>query len=362
MRRMVISRGRGRGTIPRRRLPLRPARTYRSSPPIPVLQAAAASRSKQNPSPRPLVVSEKRATPDKVLNPNCAQKVCFIDLAFHNRTSSTWFVPELLSERYRVECYYDDYGLQRSPRGVQLASFERVVVFQLDPTRLVHPNITWIPMWDEFAIFPRTPRSVRKVVSFSSALHRAVQTRGLRSRWFQYWPEVPATIERKSLDPVVLFWSRKPSEVSWAQVRALTSTVPSAKYHVKDVPDPGERHAVISSTDLKNRVTVHGWDPSRDGYSKLLCSSNIFISPRHREGIGMSFLEAMAHGLCVVAKNQATVNEYIRHGQNGLLYDDVKPLKLDRFHELGEAAFQSAMEGRRRWIELRPALLNYISE
>ena len=34
----------------------------------------------------------------------------------------------------------------------------------------------------------------------------------------------------------------------------------------------------------------------------------------------MAFLEAMAMGMCVVAENQPTANEYILSGQNGILY------------------------------------------
>ena len=44
---------------------------------------------------------------------------------------------------------------------------------------------------------------------------------------------------------------------------------------------------------------------------KLVKYSDVFISPRKQEGIGMSFLEAMSLGKYIIAINDSTMNEYI---------------------------------------------------
>jgi hypothetical protein len=51
----------------------------------------------------------------------------------------------------------------------------------------------------------------------------------------------------------------------------------------------------------------------------------------------MAFLEAMAMGMCVVAENQSTANEYILSGRNGILYGgDREKIYQPRKVELAE--------------------------
>ena len=42
----------------------------------------------------------------------------------------------------------------------------------------------------------------------------------------------------------------------------------------------------------------------------------------------MAFIEAMAMGKCVVAHNDATMNEYIKDGVNGILFDADRPIAI----------------------------------
>ena len=46
----------------------------------------------------------------------------------------------------------------------------------------------------------------------------------------------------------------------------------------------------------------------KNEYYKLLKNTDIFISPRKQEGIGMSFVEAMSLGKYVIGFNDATMN------------------------------------------------------
>jgi glycosyltransferase involved in cell wall biosynthesis len=78
----------------------------------------------------------------------------------------------------------------------------------------------------------------------------------------------------------------------------------------------------------------------------------------------MSFLEAMAMGLCVVAPNAPTMNEYIQNGVNGLLYDpeNPKPLDFSRAHELGKAARLSVQKGHDAWTASKKEIVSFLSE
>ena len=59
---------------------------------------------------------------------------------------------------------------------------------------------------------------------------------------------------------------------------------------------------------------------NRQNYLRELEKFHVYFAPRKYEGIGMTFLEAMAMGMCVVAENAPTANEYILSGKNGILY------------------------------------------
>ncbi len=86
-------------------------------------------------------------------------------------------------------------------------------------------------------------------------------------------------------------------------------------------------------------------------YREALLKSNVFFSPRMREGIGMAFLEAMASGLCVVAPDFPTMNEYIANGTNGILYslDQTSPLDFSRAQDMGARARETVERGFADW-------------
>ena len=104
------------------------------------------------------------------------------------------------------------------------------------------------------------------------------------------------------------------------------------------------------------------WFKDKQDFLDVLGNANVFFAPRLAEGIGQSFLEAMARGQCVVAPDNGTMNEYILHGVNGLLYDPEHPAPLDfsRFAILGEAARQSVAAGYDRWLAAEDRLEEFI--
>ena len=97
---------------------------------------------------------------------------------------------------------------------------------------------------------------------------------------------------------------------------------------------------------------------SREDYLRSLAGRNVFVAPRRYEGIGMAFLEAMAMGMCVVAENQSTANEYILSGENGILYGGGRarlfapaPASLCELERMGKAARESIGQIHRNWLE-----------
>ncbi|MFT3968642.1 MAG: glycosyltransferase family 4 protein, partial [Sphingobium sp.] len=78
--------------------------------------------------------------------------------------------------------------------------------------------------------------------------------------------------------------------------------------------------ASARSMGIGNVVDLPGWI---DGERKqdLLRTSGIYILPSHNEGLPVSLLEAMSHGLAVIGSRVGGIPELIRDGTDGLLVD-----------------------------------------
>ena len=84
----------------------------------------------------------------------------------------------------------------------------------------------------------------------------------------------------------------------------------------------GELRAVvdemITDMNLRNKLEVTGWLDA-EGVRKRLSSLDLFIHFSRWEGLPNAVLEAMAHGLPVVASNVPGNRDLVRHGVNGFL-------------------------------------------
>tara|TARA_A100000171_G_C2139299_1_gene153341 strand:+ start:5719 stop:6873 length:1155 start_codon:yes stop_codon:yes gene_type:complete len=67
------------------------------------------------------------------------------------------------------------------------------------------------------------------------------------------------------------------------------------------------------------------------------CVGVLFLSKMY-EGMPMTILEAFAHKKMVIARNQGAMRDMITHGENGLLYDNMRELRehVVQFQESGE--------------------------
>ena len=86
---------------------------------------------------------------------------------------------------------------------------------------------------------------------------------------------------------------------------------------------------------------------------RAMDAAAFYIAPRVYEGIGMSFLEAMARGRCVVAADHPTMNEYIEHGKTGFLFqpDAITSLEYteEQIREIQRASRDYILNGYEHW-------------
>ena len=73
-----------------------------------------------------------------------------------------------------------------------------------------------------------------------------------------------------------------------------------------------------ASLGLDGRIDLPGW-LDRAGAASLLASADIFVLPSHHEGMPLSIIEALAHGVPVIATPVGSNAEFLHDGENALL-------------------------------------------
>jgi glycosyltransferase involved in cell wall biosynthesis len=101
-------------------------------------------------------------------------------------------------------------------------------------------------------------------------------------------------------------------------IRALAKLPPHFKLLV--VGEGEERSALevlIRDLHLESRVVLHGLADHAD-LPDLLKASDVFIRPSRSEGLGNSFLEAMAAGVPVIGTNVGGIPDFLTDGETGV--------------------------------------------
>jgi hypothetical protein len=199
-----------------------------------------------------------------------------------------------------------------------------------------------------------------ELVSLSRRLHQRLSSLGLSCRHLQYAPD-PDLFPEVSWDRGVrgYFWERTPEHLDRVAAGKIFRRLGVPEYEVRSLED--QSFSEGNSTAVRS-AAERAWH-DHTTYLKYLKDFQVYLSPRRFEGMGLTFLEAMAMGMCVVAENQPTAEEYITCGQNGILYrGEDRGIGLPRAHSLeemqhmGRRARQHLRTVRRGWLETRGEL------
>ncbi len=308
-------------------------------------------------------------------------RIAYVDHSFHMQTISTKFLSSLLRKHGNVVDNFWDESWRGGPpiSWEAVCHYDAVIMFQVycpisqDYYRTRHNNVTYVPMLDQWGFWrgPIThlgrfwePFQGSKVLSFSTATHALATGFGIRSFFARYYQSPQASPVAPNEGLHGFFWLRREDQVSWNTIASLIGQTQFDSMHVHMASDPGSPSPRGPSSEQRNRhkITTSSWFENKADFTRIQEKANIFFAPRLGEGIGQSFLEAFSRGQCVVAANQGTMNEYILHEANGLLYDETKPTPLDfsRVVEIGRAGWNIAREGRARWEAVQEELVRFI--
>lgn len=302
---------------------------------------------------------------------HASKKIAFIGHSYHKKTKSSEFFIELLKQFFEVEVIWDE-----SAYGKPFARIEHIdhgylgVIFwqnlpdgeTLRRLRVRNQNIIFVPMYDAVTNVDASFVSYCqdfKIICFSKALHRQFNSAGLDTLGIQYFPEPGEFI---SGNPKKLFFWQRSNAITIKTILSLLDRQ-AVGIHMHRAVDP--YHTLTEPTEeeiKKYSITFSDWFETRNEMLSVVKEAGIYVAPREREGIGLSFLEAMAMGKAVIAVDNPTMNEYIVHNETGYLFDITKPvtIDIDRVLEIQKNTFAYMQKGYKKWQSQKQSIIEFI--
>jgi Glycosyl transferases group 1 len=285
------------------------------------------------------------------------QRLIFIDHSFHQTTHSSDFLRTVLSETFEIHSVWDESwkggpSISADEINQYDYAFYLQVMSPLSELKKIRIPITWAPMYDgekfEYARWKLLSKFDIKILSFSKKISLWSARFGMPVLDVQYYYLPPQRAIGASGNNV-LFWYR--GGISFEQVLKLFDPATIDSFVLLERPD-GKNPPLSIAPETVSAYKINHIQADflpREQYLELLKRCSIFVTPRKKEGIG-AFTEALAMGKCVIAYDDATHNEYITHGVDGLLFNEsTGVLDLSHVSELGEAAYQRAARADERW-------------
>jgi glycosyltransferase involved in cell wall biosynthesis len=101
-----------------------------------------------------------------------------------------------------------------------------------------------------------------------------------------------------------------------------------------DGPERSELERTVTVFGVSDEVTFTGWI---DDVGREMSTWDVYAQPSVAEGFGIAALEAMAHGIPVVASDVGGLREIVIDGETGFLVSPKSPGRLAaRIRELAE--------------------------
>lgn len=302
------------------------------------------------------------------------KKAAFIDHSFHQKTKTSDFFKDIISKKYDITVIwdnswknkYENYINKIKANDYQTIFFWQSILPAKSLERLSCENIIWIPMYDQEAnkplhyYLPYLKLNI-KIISFSKVLYRRFKKIGFNVYYYQYFLEQKKKIDQGNKINI-FFWQRH-AEINWDLIKKLLKGNNINSVIIKNSPDPYQKINMPSQDDINkyNIKIINGWLGGKN-YDELMSKCNVFIAPRKYEGIGVSFLEAIASSMIVVAPDNPTMNEYIINKQTGYLYNIYSPRAIKINLSIIKNIAEYSQKGYQEWSKKKNDILTDIEK
>jgi glycosyltransferase involved in cell wall biosynthesis len=298
-----------------------------------------------------------------------SKKIVYVGHSYHQKTKSTLFLIDYLKQFFTVEVILDeswDGGIYPDLSFID-ESYLGVVFFQNLPDKkqlksIKNDNLIFFPMYDNVYPLPRSWWNNYydlKIINFSKTLHEKLLNWGFETIYTQYFPKPSKYMPGNPKE--VYFWQRT-NKIGIDTIAKLLDES-ETKIHIHKAIDPNfEFFRPSVDQEKQYKITYSDWYETREDVWDIIKEKGIYVAPRGFEGIGMSFLEAMAMGKAVVSADNPTMNEYIIHNQTGYLFKLNEPKKIDfsTIENVQKNTYNFICEGFENWEIQRKKIIDLI--
>jgi len=306
--------------------------------------------------------------------------ILFIANEYHKKTKSSNFFLSLLQKYFDIQVLWIDVDRKVDENIKIIEKYETIIFWQFLAIHksyqsiLKEKNTVLIPMYDSLGAYQNNGLlkinilsnfKNFKVINFSKYLNKQLSRNKIANvMYVQYAPVILKSISklRSKKRYKIFFWQRR-NEITWNELKQLINSAQIESIHIHKSVDPNMTFIEPTQEEIKKfDISFSEWFDTKEDYIKKVKECDIYVSPRLFEGIGMSFLEAMSLGKCVIAPNFPTMNEYIINNENGLLYDikNLKKLDLSKANDLGFNAYKTIEEISKTWKQSEQKIIDFI--
>ena len=218
--------------------------------------------------------------------------------------------------------------------------------------------------WASVGLWRRLALLGMNVISFSERVTRHAKRCGVANILpVKYAPPLSKIASVPGNPRVVALWER--GAVTFDVVKKLFRPEQVDKVLILRRAEEEVQYAPILQDDMRSynvEIRESGFLPDEE-YRKILEEPGVYVAPRLKEGIGMSFIEQMSMGKCVIAHNDSTMDEYIADGVNGLLVDmsNPRPVEMEEIEKARLNARKSIIAFNGRWEKDKEDILRFFS-
>ncbi len=298
-----------------------------------------------------------------------SKKLVYIGHSYHSKTKSTGFLIEYLKEHYDLTVVLDDSWNGKPYPDLSFidGTYVGVVIFQNIPELEVlnsinNNNIIYFPMYDGVVVkgeeYWKQYKQVR-VVNFSSSADKIFKKLGFDSLYIQYFPK-PYKFSPGEKN-TMFFWQR----ITKINIDIVKKIIGNQKMqiHMHTAIDPYQELLMPDKEiEKKFTMTFSSWFKTRESSLDIIKKKAFYFAPREFEGIGLSFIEALAMGKAVISVDNPTMNEYIVHNETGYLYNFDSLQKIDLSHQtqIQKNAYEYMTKGYHKWESGKYKIIDFI--
>uniref|UniRef100_UPI00298E6BF5 hypothetical protein n=1 Tax=Treponema sp. TaxID=166 RepID=UPI00298E6BF5 len=238
--------------------------------------------------------------------------IAFVDMSFHiQNTKSSQFFIDMLKPLGTVHHISNIDAWRVVPK----LKPDVVIIWQLLPTPdeidfWGCKNVVMIPMYDacphEIEFWNQYKKY--KIFCFSKTLFDSLTAEGFNCFYSQYY--IDPSLYRKpsfiSKKVNAFFWERY-QKLGWTLVSKVCQALPIKHIHYHTGLTQDSQSRPSDETIKKYSITFSEWFNDKSDMDKILDKTDIYIAPRVSEGIGLSFIEALARGNLVAAYDAPTM-------------------------------------------------------